>query len=141
VDVRFDIAFVGDGALPQFEIDLTSGFDGLLGDGLAGGVVEGASEEDFTDRLFGSQMLDGFFHPRPPLVTHLDEALVFAGRLDDELGLERVLAARFFDENMLARLHGKDRCGRVPEVRRRDEHRIERFIVEEAAKIFHSFAG
>ena len=139
--VRFDVAFVSDGSLPKVEVEVACWFDGLLGDGFARGVIEGAREKHLTDGFFGAQVLDGFFHPRAALVSHLHEALMLSRRGDDEFCFERVLAAGLFDEHVFTGLHGEHCGGRVPEVGGSDKDSVEGFVIEEAAEIFHALAG
>jgi hypothetical protein len=65
---------------------------------------------------------------------------MFFRRLDDHLGFARILAARFFDVDMFARLQRKQGGGCVPEIRRRNEDGVERLILEKLPKIFDAFA-
>jgi len=65
----------------------------------------------------------------------LDDALIFAGRFNHFAALEKVVAGRFLDVNILARLAGPHCCQRVPMVRRRDGNRVHILVVEHPAQI------
>jgi hypothetical protein len=48
------------------------------------------------------------------------------------------VAAGFLDIDVLARGAGEDRGGRVPEIRRGDRERIDAFVFENFAHVFHA---
>ena len=69
------------------------------------------------------------------LVAHLDADIVLAGCFDEELALARVVAAGFFDVDVLAGFARHDRCRRMPVVRCCDYDRIDRFIVQNSSQV------
>jgi hypothetical protein len=73
----------------------------------------------------------------PVLRSALADATELARRLHDAPPFTDVMADWFLDIHILARLHRPDRRQRVPMVRRRNEHRGDRLVVENPAQILN----
>ena len=61
--------------------------------------------------------------------------LMLAHRLDQQLALVGIVAARFLQIDMLAGGQGQDGHRRVPMVRRRDGHRVQRLVFQRLAEV------
>ena len=75
--------------------------------------------------------------PTATLVPHLNQSLVFAGGGHHPLGLLRVVAAGFFNIDMLARVAGEDGRGCMPMIGSGDADGIQRSVVEHPSEIDH----
>src|SRR6266566_4405518 len=82
----------------------------------------------------------GLNHPGPtaPLIAHLDDALMFAGRSNDQLAFMRIMTARFLDIDVFAGRAGQNRSRRMPMVGNSDGDSVHVFVLEDAPKIFYS---
>jgi len=76
-----------------------------------------------------------------PLVAHLDDAAGSFRRGDHGLRLERIVAARFLDVDVLAGLAPLDGHDRMPIVRRRDRDHIDSLVLEQPAIVAHARRG
>ena len=74
---------------------------------------------------------------RSALGSCLHHALMLARRLDHAASLENIVRYRFFYIDILASLDGPDRSEGMPVVRRCDAHRLNRWILEQFADVFH----
>ena len=104
--------------------------------------VPALRHEDVADNSF-AQQLYGFDHRAgaAALSAMLDMRLVARRRLDQQPALANVVRDRFFDIDMLARIAGQDRCRRVPMIRSRHDHRIDRLVIEHPPHVSDRFAG
>ena len=73
-----------------------------------------------------------------PICTCL---LVLAGRLDQQLALARVVAARLLDVDVLAGRAGEDRGRGVPVVAGGDDQDVDGLVVEDAAEVGDGLRG
>ena len=139
---RLEVVFriIRHGALPKIVVDVSRGGFFVHRHGFARVVVEAAAKSHRADGT-AVQRFDGILHPGAALIAHLHEPVVFRGGGDDHFRLVRVLAAGFFDIDMLPGLHAEQRGGRVPEIRRGDEDGVQRLVIEEGAEVLHSLAG
>src|SRR5262249_3987343 len=69
--------------------------------------------------------------------AHLHAAVVLLGRLDHQLALVRVVAARLLDVDVLVGGARQDRRRRVPVVARRDDEDVHRLVIEHFAVVLH----
>ena len=70
------------------------------------------------------------------LGSELDDAVIFAGRLDHPPAFDDIVAGGLLDVNILAGLAGKHSQKRMPVVGRGDRDGVDRLVVEQAAKVF-----
>ena len=83
------------------------------------------AEIDTADRaLF--DLFDTFYYirPRTALVSHLEQAAVFRSSLDQHFSFVRRITARFFEVDILPRLHGHQRSRSMPMVGSSDQHEV-----------------
>ena len=101
--------------LPEIQIHLRRRLLTALAYGGPLVVVERTRKCALANNAF-FQPLHRLTHHRiaPPLIAHLHSAVMLACCLDHQFGLARVVAARFFNVNMLACIAGQDGCGSMP---------------------------
>ncbi len=68
----------------------------------------------------------------------LDDPVVPPGGLDGDPAFMDVVAARFFDVDVLARLAAPDRDQGVPVIGRGDRDRVDRLVLEHPADVLNS---
>src|SRR5690242_2214666 len=101
------------------------------GVGVPGAPQIRLADDPLADRL---DQLDGT-RGGALLRAHLDDALMLALRLDEQLALMRVVPARFLHVDVLAGLHGQQRRRRVPVVGRGDHQGVHGLVLERFAEI------
>ena len=111
-----------------------------MADGFAPIEAQSARHIDFADYaiLQHPHCLD-FVCDAAALRSDLDHALVFARGCHHLPAFVGVVARRFFDINIFARLTGPYGCQRVPVVRQRQRHGVDFFVSEDIAHIFRRF--
>jgi hypothetical protein len=75
---------------------------------------------------------------RSILRADLHHPAVLPGGRHHLLPFPKIMGKGFFDIHILARLAGPHRGQRVPVVRQGDDHRVDRFVIEDAAQIAES---
>src|SRR5437762_1575208 len=72
---------------------------------------------------------------RTILSAYLDHAAVLSGRRHHLLPFPKVVRKRLLDINILAGLTGPNRRQRMPVIGQGDDHRVDRFVVENPAEV------
>src|SRR6202034_1733384 len=129
------------GTLP--EIPVESGWDRCIfavADGFAGVVVPGFRKIGPTDQSV-MDLLDNFdgVGRGSLLRAHLDELAVFLLRTDEKRAFGGIVAAGFFDVDMLARLQSEDGQGCMPVIGRGDGDGVNIFEGENLAEVLFTF--
>src|SRR5262249_5085371 len=112
---------------PDVEVDFRRrGTDGLFANTLAWLVTEAARDQQFAKSAgfhqFGDMLVPGV---AASLSAVLHNAVVLAGRVERHAPLMNLVAARFFNVNILTRLTGPDGDEGMPMVRSRHRYGIE----------------
>src|ERR1051326_216763 len=99
--------------------------------------VPGAGKKEFAE-FAGVERVYSLDHPRPTaaLVAHLNDALVLAGSSHHQFAFVRIVAAGFFDIDMLASSAGENGCGGVPVIGNGARNGIDSRTFEDPPKIF-----
>ncbi len=75
---------------------------------------------------------------RAALCSMLDDAVVLPGRLHHLPAFEDVVRSRLLDVGILARLAGPDHTQGVPVIGRREGHRVDRGVIEQATHVINA---
>ena len=131
---------IGSRAAPEVVVHRARGLlrAGDIADGVSAFVAQPARDlhraelacPDIFDRFADARL-------RADLRPGLADLVVMPRRLDNASAFPDVMADRFLDIDMLARLHRPDGGEGVPMVRRRDADRVNRLVVHDAAQILH----